>query len=364
MLLGTVSKNYPGGNIEFLKREGNAIYLKQEIRDSGEWWFYWNFCAEGFEGEEIEFKFIDGEVIGLWGPSVSYDSVTWEYSLDKSAYGRDSFKYNFGKDENKVYFSFSFPYQISDFERFSEMNKNSLEIISLGKTNKGREFKLYGFGNENAEKNIVFTCRNHACESSASYVLEGLLEYLLKAEKSEYRFFAAPFMDIDGVEDGDQGKARIPHDHNRDYTENPIHETTRMLMDYFNDKNIYIGIDLHAPWKWGERNDYPFFVQSKKTLENIKLLSGIFSEITKSDSNKIMYLPCYDIEPDTDWNLSTNSTASSYFCKKNAVLGLTIEIPYAGNDDIKYSQSKLREFGKDLGNALYEFLEKDENIKK
>ncbi len=57
----------------------------------------------------------------------------------------------------------------------------------------------------------------------ASWSLEGLMDEVL-ADTTDGRwlrehveFLVVPFMDKDGVEDGDQGKNRRPHDHNRDY---------------------------------------------------------------------------------------------------------------------------------------------------
>ena len=90
---------------------------------------------------------------------------------------------------------------------------------------KGREQQAYLFGNLNAKKTILLTARHHACESVANYVLEGLLDGLLREKYSvteDCKVLVVPFMDIDGVEDGDQGKSRFPHDHNRDYLAEPI----------------------------------------------------------------------------------------------------------------------------------------------
>ena len=70
---------------------------------------------------------------------------------------------------------------------------------------------------------LVLTARHHACESMASHVLEGILSGVLADDdcgrrwREGWQVVAAPFMDKDGVEDGDQGKNRRPHDHNRDY---------------------------------------------------------------------------------------------------------------------------------------------------
>ena len=66
-------------------------------------------------------------------------------------------------------------------------------------------------------KKVLLTSRHHACESTGSYVLEGVIKALCENPIEGYEFFVVPMTDFDGVCDGDQGKNRIPHDHNRDY---------------------------------------------------------------------------------------------------------------------------------------------------
>lgn len=42
-----ITENFSGGNIEVLKIDGNTVYLKNELRDTAEDWFYWAFCVSG-----------------------------------------------------------------------------------------------------------------------------------------------------------------------------------------------------------------------------------------------------------------------------------------------------------------------------
>lgn len=64
------------------------------------------------------------------------------------------------------------------------------------------------------------TARHHACESTGNYVLEGVLEELIKSLPNNLSVMCVPFVDYDGVVNGDQGKNRFQHDHNRDYDKN------------------------------------------------------------------------------------------------------------------------------------------------
>ena len=55
------------------------------------------------------------------------------------------------------------------------------------------------------ERTLLLTARHHACESTGSYVLEGVLDTLLREPIPNTRVICVPFVDYDGVIDGDQG---------------------------------------------------------------------------------------------------------------------------------------------------------------
>ena len=81
-------------------------------------------------------------------------------------------------------------------------------------------------------------------------------------------FFVVPFVDKDGVEDGDQGKNRRPHDHNRDYGgradgDHSIYASTRALRERipaWSGGKLRVALDLHCPWIRGEHNEVIYFV--------------------------------------------------------------------------------------------------------
>lgn len=60
-----IHSNFIGGNIIVIKQNENDVYLENEVRDSGEDWFYWAFCVEGAEGKEINFH-IGPNRLGYW----------------------------------------------------------------------------------------------------------------------------------------------------------------------------------------------------------------------------------------------------------------------------------------------------------
>ena len=78
---------------------------------------------------------------------------------------------------------------------------------------------------------MILTSRHHACESTGSYVLEGVLDGLLQHPMENLQVICVPFVDYDGVVDGDQGKYRLPRDHECDYGRDvpPIYPETAAI---------------------------------------------------------------------------------------------------------------------------------------
>jgi len=208
-----IHSDFIGGNITVVGQNGNDIYLENQIRDSREDWFYWSFCVEDCAGQELNFHMQQPNRLGYWGPAVSYDLKKWHWLNDVDG---DSFIYKFATDENKVYFAHSMLYHP---DRFFELAKElSLPVTELCKSRKGRSVPSFLFGN--GSKSIILTARHHACESTGSYILEGVLREFKENPIDNTKVLCVPFVDLDGVIDGDQGKARKPHDHNRDYKPN------------------------------------------------------------------------------------------------------------------------------------------------
>lgn len=189
-----IRKDYPGGNIQVNRIEGNDIYLEQEIRDTGEWWFYWNFCACGMQGKTVTFHFENGEVVGKYGACRSIDRIHWEWTGEKSVSDACTFTYSFASGEDEVYFALSIPYQLADLRRFVDSRAaGEIEEDVLTYSEKGRPIPVLRIGNPDAERHLYFTCRHHACESTASFVLEGVMRWLLEREQSGRQLLCTHF---------------------------------------------------------------------------------------------------------------------------------------------------------------------------
>lgn len=348
--------DYPGANIEIVEAREKEVLVKTEIKDSMEWWFHWSFAVEDAIGE-ITFQFIDDETIGYWGPAVSFDGTHWDWLGASSRINGKTFVFDF-KDNTRVYFAFSMQYQLKDFDRFCQsLNKSVCNRSILTKSKQGREVPLLQIGDRNAENHILLSARHHACESTGSYALEGVLREFAENPIPNYLVSAMPFTDIDGVENGDQGKSRAPHDHNRDYIENPIFQETKAWMEYAKDLNVKIAIDFHSPWRWAERNDEICFIKNDgPSLQALEDFSDMLEQDTKDSGFKYHKKNNFFIDYlDSDQVITT---CAGYFSIKPVIaLSTGLEMPYFGVGDHIISQENMIGFGRVLALALRKYIE-------
>lgn len=361
-----ISSDYAGGNIRLLAETGSEIHLEQELRDTLQWWFYWSFRTDAELAGTIEFVFHNGEVIGPWGPAISNDGMSWRWLGCDAVRANNRFRYSFEAGET-CYFCFSIPYQLLHFECFYATICNHplvrREVLTFSEQLK--PIPKLVLGNPEASEHIYLTARHHSCESTSSYVLEGVLEALLESTVSlllkKYCIHVIPFVDIDGVENGDQGKARAPHDHNRDYIEAPIYRATAAIIQEITALgSIAAGIDFHCPFKWGGRNDVPFIVKKgppfKKEMERF----GALLEMTTSSqpyATPISYSSAHDIEMGEDWNQPHGRSCSDFFARQGAKLAFSFEFPYFGSVEMGITPSNGKKFGAGFAKALeYYFL--------
>ena len=124
----------------------------------------------------------------------------------------------------------------------------------LTKSRHGRDVELLQIGQAGPDvQAVLVTGRHHAAETIASHVLEGFLQEAMsdspagEAFRKRYVLFAVPFVDKDGVEEGDQGKNRKPHDHNRDYGESSIYPEVQAIKELDRAQNFRFALDFHCP---------------------------------------------------------------------------------------------------------------------
>ena len=346
-----ITSSFPGGNVRIISTDNDRIYLDTDMRDSAGDWFYWAFGVEGAQGKTLHFSFPKNRV-GYYGPAVSHDLLKWEWLGHKD--GEDEFSYTFGEEEETVYFAHHILYPESRIYDLVKMF-DFIKIDTLTRGRLGSSVPLLRFGKGNIK--ILLTARHHACESTGSYVLEGVIQELATAPIENAEVIAVPFVDYDGYLSGDQGKSRQPHDHNRDY--NPafpsLYPETDAIKNLAKAVGVDFAFDFHSPYHKGEEHDLCFIVQ-KANVEELRRFAVILeSQIT---DGAFRYQAKNDLAPGVKWNNPNSHTFANYMIKEaGSKLSCTLETAYFGESDNVASADKFIELGRCFASALKKYIE-------
>lgn len=368
-----VDCDFPGGNIIVDEIEGDTVKLHQDIRDTEGDWFYWYFRVRKAVGRTLNFEFTRGNVIGVRGPAVSTDEGwTWRW-LGTTAVKEATFRYTFPNDTDEVRFCFAMPYLEGNLQTFIscyEDNPN-LKVDVLCQTKKGRDVELLRLGRLDGKCSyrVLLTCRHHACEMMASYTLEGIMAAILadteegKWFRERVEFLVIPFVDKDGVEDGDQGKNRKPHDHNRDYQGESIYPSVRAIRErvpQWSGGRLKAALDLHCPHIRGTHNEVIYMVgnSSRSVWKRQRKFGKILEAV---QTGPLVYCAEDDLPFGKGWNTRDNYASGKSFCRwaselESIQLVTAFEIPYANAGGCAVTAESARTFGYDLTRALRRFL--------
>ena len=357
-----IDNQLPGGNIIVEKIDGHNAVLKRELRDTAGNWFYWKFRAEFDEPGDYVFQFLEGASVGNRGAAISVDKgKTWTWGgvseEDKKA---ETFRYH-AATAGEVWFCVCVPYMKSDWDAFmASMPEGTFRCEELCRSRKGRSVELLTWGN--GPKAILVTTRHHCQESMATHSLEGMLREVAAHPNmyKEYTFYAVPFVDKDGVEDGDQGKNRKPHDHARDYGPDAIYPEVKAIMALAYRVKPMLLFDMHCPWLRSPTDIYTYFVGQ----EDLRIQAGItaFSSVLEIESPASFPHHSSDDMPfGVSWNTSANYTQGKTLVMWAAGLpweprAQSIEIPFANLRDLTVDATAAKEFGAALARTILKVI--------
>ena len=367
-----IDADFPGGNIVVDSVAGDTVTLHQDLRDTAGDWFYYYFRVRGAAGRTLEARFSQSNPIGTRGPALSLDQgKTWSW-LGRDVVRGKTFTCAFPSEARQARFCFAIPYLESNLKTFLRRHKGSqnLKAETLCKTSNGRKVELLRLGrlDGNAPHCVLLTCRHHACEMIASYSLEGIMDEVLGDAseghwlRDQAEFFVVPFMDKDGVEAGDQGKNRKPHDHNRDYDGESRYASVRAVRDLvtrrLGSRTIAFALDLHCPHIRGPRNEHIYFVGGPEPENWARV--GEFSEVLAAvQRGPLRYRVADNLPYGQAWNTLEGPPRSFgrwAAAQPNVRVGTSIEIPYANVGETTVTADNARAFGRDLARALSQYL--------
>lgn len=379
-----IDAGFPGGNIKVHRIDGSTIFLGTDLRDTvtNEWWFYWNFRLKAPGNFPVTMVFTERNPIGARGPAMSLDGgATWQW-LGAAAVrsfrheGRPAWSFTAGVPEGRTEARFAFCPQYLESHLRTWLARHpsdmALRVEELCRSRKGRPVELLRTGCLDASKSrgvVLLTSRHHCCETMATYTMEGLLDAVLGNDetgqiwRANWEVVALPFMDKDGVEEGDQGKFRAPHDHNRDYNAQPLYPEVAawMRLGQSLSNRVVAAIDLHCPHIRGEWNDRVYLVGGQE--------AGIWqgqtnfaAALQRVQQGPIRFRAQDCLPYGKAWNTGSN-TRQGRSCSQwsrtafpKARLITTVEIAYADALGCEVTAESARALGHDMSRALAELL--------
>lgn len=370
----TVDCDFPAGNIVVDDVVGDDVFVRQDLRDTQGDWFYWSFRVRGAAGRRVTFHFTASNVIGVRGPAVNaLDGHGWRWD---ERFGPDdrAFWFEFGDEQDEVYFAFAFPYTEPDLHNFlaRHAGNDRLAVDTLCRSAKGRNVELLRVAAGNPPRHrILVAARHHACESMASFALEGFLEEVLSGSETGQWFgasaevLAVPFVDKDGVEEGDQGKNRKPHDHNRDYAGPSIYPSVRAirrLVPEWSGGRMTVALDFHCPARKGDWHEHIHFVEPECAADRTVWagIQSLSTHLEQVNANSLPFDATENLRFGQRWNVADPdhacfaSWAASF---PELRLAATFEFPYANVHGRRVTPSSARQFGASLAAAVSAYIE-------
>jgi hypothetical protein len=279
-----VESDFPGGSVmvEELDVKTRTLRFRPMNHKGKGWACWWYFKVSGLTQGEVWKLSLNGS--GFAAParaSVSSDGKTWKHTPP----GRRSGKlhtYEVKVDAETTWFAWGPPFTLTDAQRLVENTakaKVGAKAFTLCKSQDGHKvpalrWEPKGNGKQPA---IWIQARQHAWEAGSSWVCQGLVEWLAsdqedaRALRENARIYVVPIMDVDNVERGAGGKNQVPHDHNRDWSDQPRYPEVAAAQDWIqrlNEERAFtLFLDLHNP---GPGDRKPFFFGSPDSHLNPK----------------------------------------------------------------------------------------------
>ncbi|MCC5850657.1 MAG: hypothetical protein JJU29_21430 [Verrucomicrobia bacterium] len=365
----TVDTNIPAGNGVIDAIDGSVIRLRPDLRTTLEPWFWWHVRVRGCEGQRLRVVMGEPHTLTVRGAVVSRDqgrSWAWVPKYDPSQW---EFEVEAGEDD-ELRLALSIPYTRHDLDAWLAVHDGhpSLSRGELCRSRSGASVPLLRVGNLSGKetRQAVITCRHHACESLASFVLEGLLDAVLADDETgqhlarTWCFQVVPQVDFDGVQAGDQGKSRAPHDHNRDYGPlPPVHPETEAIKDLFAnacDHRLHLALDLHCPWVREAWNEHIYIVghaDSRRAELQMRFARLIVTQVR----GPLPYRAADTLPHGTAWNVGSLTPASSFGRYASTVAPdtatvATMEFPYAEVEGHAVTAEGARAHGRAMARAI------------
>ena len=212
------------------------IYSQTEANASGKGWFRSGYDIAYYQNNQPMCKIFGESQNDKNLPNAAKNLPNVSNQKEPTNLYTLSFKFSLKHDKDEVYIAMCYPYTFTDTLRFLDKicapqeSSNIIRRTSLCKTLAGNNLDMLIVTNFKStqdqiakRKCIILTGRVHPGESNSSYVVEGLIQFLVgtdevaKILRDRFVFKIIPMLNPDGVIIGNYRCSLSSHDLNRQY---------------------------------------------------------------------------------------------------------------------------------------------------
>lgn len=312
----TIESSFEGASVRVV--EVNEAAQRVRFMPGGDprrgWPCWWQFRVTGLQagkplvlelqGSDLPMPQANGvpstkPLPGVWAKpdraSFSTDGKTWHHTEPGRA-EQDVMTYTIQTDSPTLYVAWGPPYTPSQATAFvreaaekAKAGGVDAEMLELCKSREGRSVPMLrlqqGERAATGRFGIWIQARQHAWESGASWVCQGVAEWLLGGEpeavwlREHAEIFIVPIMDVDNTATGNGGKEALPQDHNRDWQEKPnwneVAAAQVRIRQLAAEKRMDLFLDLHNPAA-GDRKAFFYALPAEIVQEPMLTLRNRF----------------------------------------------------------------------------------------
>ena len=216
----TVSSDFESGSIGIVENV-SATELRLALRDDNEnrslpdnWRSWWYVRLDGVPTDQpITVTIANLGWPFLILPVYSHDQETWHRMSESEVSRTSDTTSRFTKQfsESTVWIAAFYPYTTGDLERYlnSITDNDDVSLETIGDTAQGRPIEMITITDSatpNTDKDRIWIhARTHPAETGSSFLIEGLIDFLLSGERdaqtalANFVFNIVPMHNLDGV---------------------------------------------------------------------------------------------------------------------------------------------------------------------
>jgi len=333
------TSDFPGGNARQFVALADRHYAFEVDLHGGERGLWFCFQVHGGDGALVTFDVRNATRLLGWPNFAAMRVVygqrgAWQRASQPAEALRDEGIVRFSVPcGNSVFVAFCYPYLLEDLDAFraSFIRQASVQEIELLRSTGG--YPVYAWRAGAGPLGVWLTCRQHAGESPASYVLEGFMRALAGPERQFLRqrvtVRVCPMVDVDNVQSGAYGKHGPPCDPYMDWSTQPVLPVVRCLQQYFAvaPEQPWVYIDLHSPEPCGST-----FVctwdQSEVPLSYLCEVNRLCNALGESSDDPLR-LDRQRTRGYPQWfGDAVDRSSQGYFRQRHGCLATTLEVSY------------------------------------